>query len=779
MSAVALALMALGGSPAFATDIVISTPTTSLVTLGNGDNLNVIGTATNTGSIVVAGPTGVLVPTGTVAGSITNSGSISGGSDGIVLGASTLTGGITNTGSISGGGVGIVLGASTLTGGINNSGSISGGGVGIVLGASTLTGGINNSGSISGGGVGIVLGESNLTGGINNSGSISGGRVGIVLGASTLTGGITNSGTISGGQYAIFVDSDSTVGGGIAVTGTSAVFTGDISAPTTNFTLSSSAAFTNTNSMSVSGVLVSSGATFNLTNALSSSGSVAGNINVGNGYVTNQGVVDVGARGGVNTPTITGNFTQDAGGTFRTTVVSDTAYGQLYVSGSATLAGIAEVSVSGVAGALAQGTTLAGVIQVGGTLTGQFEEINSNANATIYRLTGQYTGQSFNLLFAAKPNAVYGNVLTYGTPAALGAATALDQIAINPGALAPVLDTLDVQSGQTQANSVAQTLPVLAGASSMVAAQAQTAFNEVMQSRQSQLRGMSTGEQFAGNRDAWGKAFGGWANQGDINNVSGYKVDGGGSALGVDKQLSTKSNIGFALAYAYSDVKSNSSVAPSSVNVSSYQLGLYGDYALQPDVQLVYQLDGAVNTNSSTRSLSAFAGTTGVGANANGQYNSYVGHAGIGIKKFFSINPTTRLTPTLRLDYTTVQTDGYTETGAGLLNLAVKSQTYNALYTSADMRLDHSLSNGLNVSGNVGLGYNALNTKAQLTSTYVGGGPSFVTNGLDVSPWLYNAGVGIGGMISKDVELNVRYDINFSSTNYTNQMVSANVKWLF
>jgi outer membrane autotransporter protein len=766
MSAVALALMALGGSPAFATDIVISTPTTSLVTLGNGDNLNVIGRPTNTGSIRVAGLTGVLVPTGTVAGSITNSGTISATSYGIKMESS-----------------------SELTHGINNSGLIGQGNIGLGLNASTLSGGVVNqvSGRIQGDdgpyklGRGIVIDNvSALTGGIFNFGSISGSTTGIsIIKSSSLTGGITNSGTISGGQYAIFVDSDSTVGGGIAVTGTSAVFTGDIYAPTTNFTLSSGAAFTNTNSMSVSGVLVSSGATFNLTNALSSSGSVAGNINVGNGYVTNQGVVDVGARGGVNTPTITGNFTQDAGGTFRTTVVSDTAYGQLYVSGSATLAGIAEVSVSGVAGALAQGTTLAGVIQVGGTLTGQFEEINSNANASIYRLTGQYTGQSFNLLFAAQPNAVYDNVLTFGTPAALGAATALDQIAINPGAMAPVLDTLDAQSGQTQANSVVQTLPVLAGASSMVAAQAQMAFNEVMQSRQSQLRGMSTGEQFAGNRDAWGKAFGGWANQGDINNVSGYKVDGGGLALGVDKQLSTKSNIGFAMAYAYSDVKSNSSVAPSSVNVNSYQLGLYGDYALQPDVQLVYQLDGAVNTNSSTRSLSAFAGTTGVGANANGQYNSYVGHAGIGIKKFFSINPTTRLTPTLRLDYTTVQTDGYTETGAGLLNLAVKSQTYNALYTSADIRLDHALSNGLNVSGNVGLGYNALNTKAQLTSTYVGGGPSFVTNGLDVSPWLYNAGVGIGGMISKDVELNVRYDINFSSTNYTNQMVSANVKWLF
>ncbi len=88
------------------------------------------------------------------------------------------------------------------------------------------------------------------------------------------------------------------------------------------------------------------------------------------------------------------------------------------------------------------------------------------------------------------------------------------------------------------------------------------------------------------------------------------------------------------------------------------------------------------------------------------------------------------------------------------------------------------------ISANIGVAYNALDNNAldnnaQLTSAYQGGGPAFVTNGLEISPWLYDAGVGIGGMVSKDVELNVRYDIDFSSTSYTNQMVSARVKVLF
>ena len=718
VNAVTAALLALGGSNAVADDITITTPTTDQVFLNNNQSILVDGSGTNTGSIVVSNGSAISVLNGTSAGAINNTGTISGGYLGI-----------------SGGYHGIY-----------------------VYSSSTLTGGITNSGLISGTSVaGIFLNRS-----------------------STLTGGINNSGTISGGRYAVFVDSTSTLTGGILVTGTSAQFIGDIYAPNVDLTLASGAEFTNSNAMSLNGVIVSSRATFNLTNAASASSSLSGNINVGNGtgYFTNQGTVDVGSRGASATPTITGNYTQDAGGTFKTTVVSDTEYGQMRVTGSATLAGTAEVAVSGAATALTQGGTLGGVITADGGVTGEFSSINTTSS--IYTFAGVYTATTFGLAVgSADTNAVANNSAQYGTSAATGAAGALDQIATDPGAMAPVLDTLDGMSDQTQADAVEQTLPVVVGASSMVAAQNQIAFNRVVQARQAQIAGLSSGEAFAGNRDVWAKGFGNWANQGDLNNVAGYSVDGGGVAFGFDKQLSLKSNLGISLAYAYSSVSSNSAVAPSSVDINSYQLGLYGDYQLQPDLQLTYQLDGAINTNASTRSLSSFAGTTGVGANATGTYNSYVVHAGLGLKKFFSLNPSTRLTPEVRVDYTTVQTDAYTESGGGLLNLKVNSQSYETLYTSASLRVDHTLSNGLDISANIGVAYNALDNNAQLTSAYQGGGPAFVTNGLEISPWLYNAGVGIGGMVSKDVELNVRYDIDFSSTSYTNQMVSARVKVLF
>lgn len=81
--------------------------------------------------------------------------------------------------------------------------------------------------------------------------------------------------------------------------------------------------------------------------------------------------------------------------------------------------------------------------------------------------------------------------------------------------------------------------------------------------------------------------------------------------------------------------------------------------------QANYQLDASLNKNDSSRSLNYFQGITGVGTKAKGSFNSYVAHAGLGLKKQFNVNKKTSLTPELWADYTRVQTESYTEKDAG------------------------------------------------------------------------------------------------------------------
>jgi outer membrane autotransporter protein len=281
---------------------------------------------------------------------------------------------------------------------------------------------------------------------------------------------------------------------------------------------------------------------------------------------------------------------------------------------------------------------------------------------------------------------------------------------------------------------------------------------------------MSSGDEYIGNRDMWMKGFGSWANQADVNGVAGYKVNTGGLAIGVDQGFTPKLNIGAVLALSNSGVSSNSNTAPSGVTINSYQVGVYGDYAIEKNIIANAQADIGMNQNKEYRNI------TFMGTNANGTYNSYSAHLGTGVKYLMPIDMENTFIPSVRVDYTTVQSDAYSESGAGALNLSVAKQTYNTLIPSVDMRIDHSLDSKMTLSANAGAGYNTLNNQVSATSAYAGGGTTFATNGLQVSPMLYNAGVGVTGQLDKNLQLNVRYDNVFSPTGYMNQMVSAKLK---
>jgi outer membrane autotransporter protein len=361
------------------------------------------------------------------------------------------------------------------------------------------------------------------------------------------------------------------------------------------------------------------------------------------------------------------------------------------------------------------------------------------------------------------------NTLAYLRSHAAGAAGMLDSLSAAP-AMSGVMTALNNLSGAAQANAIAQTLPAITGAASQATTGTMQALNQIVQGRSNSLRGMASGDEYIGNRDMWMKGFGSWANQADVNGVSGYKINTGGLAIGVDQGFTPKLNIGAVLALSNSGVSSNSNTAPSGVTINSYQAGLYGDYAIEKNIIANAQADIGINQNKEYRNI------TFMGTNANGNYNSYSGHLGTGVKYLMPINPENTFIPSVRVDYTTVQSQAYSESGAGALNLSVAKQTYNTLIPSADVRIDHSLDSKMTLSANAGAGYNTLNNQVSATSAYAGGGTTFATNGLQVSPWLYNAGVGVTGQIDKNLQLNVRYDNVFSPTGYMNQMVSAKLK---
>lgn len=370
-----------------------------------------------------------------------------------------------------------------------------------------------------------------------------------------------------------------------------------------------------------------------------------------------------------------------------------------------------------------------------------------------------------------------GTVSAANNPAAIGAANSLWNMAATPlgltGVMAPVLTALDNLAASSQSNAISQTMPLLAGAGSQATANSQRVASQFVSARQNQLSGNGSGEEILGNRDFWGRAYGSRGNQQTFGNVAGYSSNGGGLILGADYVLSPSTNLGLVMGISNNSISSTNSVAPSNLNITSYQIGGYGDHAIEKDLIWNYQLNVALNQNTGSRNISFY------GANANSNYNSYTGHAGTGIRQYFDTNDQTRLTPFLRADYLTVQSNSYSESGAGVLNLNVNNQTWNELFTTAGLRLDYELIPKIKLSTSVAAGYNVLNRQVLLTSNYSGGGDAFTSYGLQLSPWLYSGGVGIWGMLQKGVELNIRYDVQATTSSYLNQIASAKLKIYF
>ena len=410
-------------------------------------------------------------------------------------------------------------------------------------------------------------------------------------------------------------------------------------------------------------------------------------------------------------------------------------------------------------------------------LNASYGELTGSGGVAVMNLadynstTASPTG-SFTLLSQIAP---YPTVISStNNPAAVGAANTLWNLGLSEagltGALAPVILTLDNYSGKDLSNAISQTLPLLTGAGSQATANSQRIINQFVMARQNNLTGQSNGEEILGNKEVWGKVYGSWGNQQNWGNVAGYSSNTGGFILGGDRTLSPQSRLGAFMGFSSSSLSSNNSYAPSNLNISSYQLGAYGNYDLRKDLNWNYQLNGALNQNSGSRNMSFY------GVTANSSYNSYTGHAGTGLQQYFDLNDKTRITPTLRADYLTVQSNAYSESNAGPLNLNVNNQTWNELYTTAGIKFDYQFMPKLKISTNVGAGYNLLNRQVLITSSYQGGGDSFTTYGLQLSPWLYSAGVGIGGMLSKNIEINIRYDMQTTSSSYLNQIASAKLK---
>jgi outer membrane autotransporter protein len=756
------------------------------------------GSQANSSAILIAGGYGTA--TGGLSGGIRNLGTIGGatsGARGLVIGdgtfSNTVSGGLTNSGTIGRGSLGIdIQNLSSLTGGLANAGTIAGSTTAVnVLGvlANNGTGNaITNSGLItSSAGSAINVGGTvagTISGSIQNSGQITGATNGIQVASNgVINGQISNAGTITGGNALnllnttnSFVINNSGVLDGNVLLGINtlnlndvgSVINGSISGGTAS-QINLTGAFTNSNavnSIEVGSLNIQSGATLNLVNPITLIGTSP--------LLNNAGTLVLAAGA---TQTLTGNYSQASGAVLTTGLASASSYGKLVVDGNASLSSGSEINVNVIGSpSIPSNTTLSGIISATGTLTATPSTITVTDNSALLDFSLTASASSLDLIARQSSannfiSAVQGN----NNPSAVGAATTLQALSTSGSATWDPVFTAFNQMATTEqvSNGVSQTVPVLVGAGSQATATVMQNFNDVIDSRTSVKQGLVSKEEFIGNQEVWLKPLGSWAEQNQVNNVAGYRGNTGGLILGVDRAISQKTSLGLAFVFANSNLSSNSAAAPSSLNINSYQAGAYGHHRFTPSTMLNYQADIGINQNKGSRSIS-FMGTT-----ANSSYDSYSSHLGLGLNHHLQGNDRFTLIPLIRADYIGVMSNAYTEDGAGPLSLRVNQQNYSQVLMTTGAKAEYALPNRLKIVGNLTAGYNVINQPVQISSSFVGGGSSFTTNGLSLSPWLYSAGLGLVGKTEDNIDLSIRYDIQTSSSGYFNQIASARVRFLF
>jgi outer membrane autotransporter protein len=361
---------------------------------------------------------------------------------------------------------------------------------------------------------------------------------------------------------------------------------------------------------------------------------------------------------------------------------------------------------------------------------------------------------------------------TLNTPA-LSAARVLDASLHADPASALSLLFVPLSTQQQVSQAVTQTLPLLTGGATAATRSTLSSVNHIVQARLDSVRGMSSGDSFVNDQRAWVKPFGSWSKQDDRNGVAGFDSRTYGLVSGVDAEVSRTTRVGAAFAYARSNVDGNSTVAPHGSTVDSYQAIAYGSMDLGNRIDFSFQADIGHNANDGHRDI-AFAN-----ARAASSFSSNTAHAGGAIGRTLTVAPGTAFTPSLRADYTVIRDNGYTETGAGALNLSVDGRTTKSFVLGADGKLSHLVGERGTLVVDAGFGYDLMNQHNTIVATYAGApGAAFTTVGIEPGKWVSRGGLGYIYQVKNGVDLTARYDAEHR-TGLTTQTASVKVRWAF
>jgi uncharacterized protein with beta-barrel porin domain len=339
------------------------------------------------------------------------------------------------------------------------------------------------------------------------------------------------------------------------------------------------------------------------------------------------------------------------------------------------------------------------------------------------------------------------------------AATALDFGVTATAADATVTaayNTALVAGGSEAAKAAEQSEPVqAAGAAAAMGGNASTV-SGIVSGRLASVRGesnvayasrghsgFSSGDH-AMNKSVWFRPFISRSDQDDSTDADGGNIDGydgstWGVAAGIDGMANEQTRIGLSFAFADTGIDGDG-IQNSSTDIESYQITGYADYTTDK-----YYLEGMLSIGYSDVQTSRDITFGGLNLQATGNYDAdqYTARIGAGV-------PLVRgkhvFTPNAAFQYTHVESDSFTETGAGVLNLVVAPEDLDMAVgiLGLDYQTSYAVKSGtMTPQIRTSVSYDFASDDADSVSRFTGQTATFTTKGAEVEELAGSVGAGM------------------------------------
>ena len=272
----------------------------------------------------------------------------------------------------------------------------------------------------------------------------------------------------------------------------------------------------------------------------------------------------------------------------------------------------------------------------------------------------------------------------------------------------------------------------------------------------------------------WIKAVGSHGTQKQADDYDGYTLNQYGFTGGADRRFGQSLVLGAALGFITADIKQTDFREGDSSRTNNYQFIGYASYDITKALYAEAALSGAYNRYDGHR-------LTAVGRTANYDFTGSQYGARLGMGYGIHLGSKAKFTPMASVNYMHVTQSAYNETGAGVLNLRVDSQTFDRIQSGLGGRLATEWSvSGMTYRPEITVNwfYNAGTLSKDIVSSFEGGGESFATQTASIDRNTGNLGLAFSALYSEALSLKLGYNLDISK-NYVGHTGSALFCWAF